>query len=909
MIGADRWREIDLVFAEALDLPPSGRKAFLDEACAGDPELRLAVERLLLADEASDTFLEQPASELLGLLPEVEAGERLGPYRLLRRLGAGGMGTVYLARREDEHYQQDVALKILRSGLQGTEAVHRFLAERQILARLEHPNIARLYDGGSTPDGRPYLVMELVEGLPVDEYCDRRQLTVDQRLDLFRRICSAVQYAHQNLLVHRDLKPGNILVTEAGEPKLLDFGIAKRLEPGSATKPDLTQAGSRMMTPSYASPEQVRGEAITTASDVYSLGVVLYGLLAGRIPYRVESGLIHEIEGAICEQEPERPSAALFRPGPPPAEEVARDRAARPRALRRRLQGDLDNIALMALRKEPARRYGSAAQLSRDLENHLQSLPVVARPDTLSYRARKFVRRHRVGVSAAAMVVLLVAAFIVSLIVQGRRIARERDKAQYSLSFLLDTFKDADPYHTKGEHLTADEILTRGAERVSRDLSGRPDVQAALMDAIGDVERALGRFDHAEPLLQRGLALRRVTFGPDSLEVAESLEHLGLLKRERSAVVEAERLLRQSLAIKQARLGDRSLDTATILNELGDLLANNGKAVEAEKLHREAARIATRAEGAVGPAVAESLLYLSQAKQQQGNLGAAERIARQALVVERGAVEKRDPRLLDVQSKVGLVLIYAGKYKEAEALLRSTLSAQRDVLGRQHPDVSTTLHSLGYVLHREGKWDAAEVINRDLLRTVQAQYGPSHRLVDETLINLGTDVDAQGRPAEGLRYYEQALEIRRQNYPHDSAQVAQALLLIAGAHRGLGHYPQAISFSGQALEILEKIKDPHVHFALRERGRDYMGAGRPAKGEPYLRRALELRRASLGRDHPDLATAKFTLADCLIDLGRYDEAEALLREARASLKKHAEGNFDRLGQISDIEDKLQLRRH
>ncbi len=909
MIGADRWREIDQVFAEALDRPLAERKAFLDEACAGDPELRLAVERLLLADEASDTFLEQPASELLGLIPkEVEAGERLGPYRLLRKLGAGGMGTVYLARREDEHYQQDVALKILRSGLQGTEAVHRFLAERQILARLEHPNIARLYDGGSTPDGRPYLVMELVEGLPVDEYCDRHQLTVDRRFDLFRRICGAVQYAHQNLIVHRDLKPGNILVTEAGEPKLLDFGIAKRLEPGSATKPELTRTGSRMMTPSYASPEQVRGEAITTASDVYSLGVLLYGLLAGCGPYRVESGLAHEIERAICEQEPERPSAALFRAGSPSAEEIARNRATRPQALRRRLLGDLDNIALMALRKEPARRYGSAAQLARDVENHLQSLPVVARPDTLSYRARKFVGRHRVGVSAAALVVLLVAGFIVSLIVQGRRIARERDKAQYSLSFLLDTFKDADPYHTKGEHLTADEILTTGAERVSRDLSGRPDVQAALMDAIGEVERGLGRYDRAEPLLERGLALRRATFGPESLEGAESLEHLGLLKRERSAFAEAERLLRQSLAIKEARLGDRNLETAKTLNELGDLLVNNGKAVEAERLHRDAGKIATRVEGAVGPTVAESLLYLSKAKLAQGNKVAAERIARQALVVESGVVGARDPRLLDLQSKVGSILIEAGKYKEAEILLRKTLSAQREILGQQHPDVSDTLHSLAYVLHREGSWDKAEAINRDLLRTLRAQFGPSHPLIDDTLINLGTNIDAQGRPSEALPYYLEALEIRRQKFPRDSAQMAQALLLTASAYRGLKEYPDAISYSGQALEILEKIQDPHVDFALREIGRDYLGLGRPAKAEPYLRRALELRRASLGRDHPDLATARFTLADCLVDLGRYDEAEALLREARASLKKHAEDNWDRLGQIEDIEEKLRRRR-
>ncbi len=907
MIGADRWREIDQVFAEALDRPRAERKPFLDQACAGDPELRQAVERLLLADEASDTFLERPASELLGLIPkEVEVGERLGPYRLLRKLGAGGMGTVYLARREDEHYQQDVALKILRSGLQGTEAVHRFLAERQILARLEHPNIARLYDGGSTPDGRPYLVMELVEGLPVDEYCDRHQLTVDRRLDLFRRICGAVQYAHQNLLVHRDLKPGNILVTEAGEPKLLDFGIAKRLEPGSATKPEQTRTGSRMMTPSYASPEQVRGEAITTASDVYSLGVLLYGLLAGRGPYRVESGLAHEIESAICAQEPERPSAALLRAGSPSAEEIARSRASRPQALRRRLLGDLDNVALMALRKEPARRYGSAAQLARDVENHLQSLPVVARPDTLSYRARKLVRRHRVGVSAAALVVLLVAGFIISLIVQGRRIARERDKAQYSLSFLLDTFKDADPYHTKGEHLTADEILTTGAERVSRDLSGRPDVQAALMDAIGEVERGLGRYDRAEPLLARGLALRRATFGPDSLEAAESLEHLGLLKQERSVFPEAEQLLRQSVAIKQAKLGNGSLETAKTLNELGDLLtASNGKAVEAETLHREALRIATRVEGAIGPTVAESLLYLSKAKLAQGSKVAADRLAQQALLVEGRAVGKRDPRLLELQSKVGSILTETGKYKEAETLLRRTLSAQREILGPRNPHVSDTIQSLAYVLHREGSWDKAEAMDRDLLRTIRTDFGLSHRLVDEILINLGTDLDAQGRTAEALPYYLEALEIRRQRFPRDSAQMAQAFLVTAGAYRGLKDYPEAISYAGQALEILKKIQDPHVDFALRELGRDYMGLGKPEKAELYLRQSLELRQESLSHDHPDLASSKIALADCLIELGRYGEAEILLREARESLEKHAEEHRFRLGELEFVESKLK----
>ncbi len=906
MIGADRWREIDLVFAEALDKPLAERAAFLDEACADDPELRLAVERLLTADEASDTFLERPASEMLGLVPEVEAGERLGPYRLLRRLGAGGMGTVYLARREDEHYQQDVALKILRSGLQGTEAVHRFLAERQILARLEHPNIARLYDGGSTPDGRPYLVMELVEGLPIDDYCDRHQLTVDQRLDLFRRVCSAVQHAHQNLLVHRDLKPGNILVTEAGEPKLLDFGIAKRLEPGSATKPDLTQTGSRVMTPSYASPEQVRGQAITTASDVYSLGVLLYELLAGRTPYRVENGLLHEIERAICEQEPERPSAALFRAVPPAADEIARARGTRPHSLGRRLQGDLDNVVLMALRKEPGRRYGSVAQLSRDVDNHLQSLPVLARPDTLSYRARKFVRRHRFGVSAAALVVLLLAGFIVSLIVQGRRIARERDKARYALSFVMGTFQDADPYHTKGERLTADEIMTQGAMRVSQDLSRQPDVQSALMDAIGEVERGLGRYDHAEPLLERGLALRIATFGPASLEVADSLEHLGLLKQARSAFGEAETLLRRAVAIRRLQQAGR-LETAKTLNELGALLVTRGKAGEAETLHREAWGIATQVEGGIGPTVAESLLLLAKAKKEQGNFAAAERVARDGLIVERKVLGARDPHLYHVQSEVGDVLIDAGKFKEAEALLRASLKAQREILGPDHPDVTETLGNLGTALYRQGRWSEAEEVDRQALEIVRTQFGPSHPLVGAILGDMAAAIDAQGRSEEAIRYQQEALEIRRRDLGPESPQVAQALLLLAGAHRRLKQYPQAIHSAQQGLEILERIRNPHVDSALRELGRDYLEAGKPAKAEPYLRRVFEMRSDQLAASHPDLGKAEITLAQCLVELGRTREAAELVRKAEPIVARLPTADGDQARDLAILKEQLRLR--
>ncbi|HEV7787052.1 MAG TPA: serine/threonine-protein kinase, partial [Thermoanaerobaculia bacterium] len=606
-MNAVRWNEVDRVFAAVLERPPVERPEVLDAACSGDPELQREVEQLLAADERIGSFLELPAGELLGLVPPGGDGGRVGPYRLLRRLGSGGMGTVYLARRDDEQYERLVAVKVLRWGLDTPEARLQFLAERQILARLEHPNIARLYDGGTTAEGQPYLVMELVDGLPVDRFCDLQRLTAERRLQLFRRICAAVQYAHQNLLVHRDLKPANILVTAEGEPKLLDFGIAKRLEKENRDDGDCL----RVMTLLYASPEQVQGSAITTASDVYSLGVLLYELLTGRLPYRLESGLgrtDREIAAAIAGQEPEPPSRALSHPWPGPLAEtmpeaIAAARGTNPRALARRLRGDLDQIVLRALHKDPQSRYASAALLAEDLESHLAHRPVAARPNTPPYLAGKLVRRNRMAAAAAALVVLLGVGLLVSFAVQQRRVARERDKARYTLSFLVDTFKQADPY-ARGARLTKEEILDEGAGRVARELNGQPDIQAELMDSIGEVALGLGRYDQAQPLLERALALRRRTFGPESLPVAVSLEHLGLLKQQRSERAAAEALLRQALALDRRLLGDRDLAVAKVLNELGDVVAGQVRYAGAEKLHQEALAIARAKEGPVGPTVA-----------------------------------------------------------------------------------------------------------------------------------------------------------------------------------------------------------------------------------------------------------------------------------------------------------------
>jgi len=887
---AERWREVDRLFAAALDWPPEERAASLEKACQGDPDLRAEVERLLSVDERLGNFLEQPAISPLTVAGESDDHGPLGPYRLLRRLGSGGSGTVYLARRDDEQYKRLVAIKILRSGLEGTEIYHRFLAERQILARLEHPNIARLYDGGGTPDGRPYLVMELVEGLPVDAYCDRHRLTVERRLELFRRICGAVQYAHQNLLVHRDIKPLNILVTEEGEPKLLDFGIAKQLGATAEQSGAETRTGLRMMTPSFASPEQVRGEAVTTASDVYSLGVLLYELLVGRSPYRLTTGLPHEIETAICGQEPERPSQALARaPGVEPevpAGEVAAARDIRVPALVRRLAGDLDNIVLKALRKEAPRRYASAAALSQDVENHLLNLPVAARPDTLVYRTRMFVRRHRAAVLAAAAVVALVVGFLVSLVLQGRQLARERDKANYALTFLVDTFQQADPFHTRGERLTARDILDRGAGRVSRELAGQPDVQAALMDAIGRVDLSLGRLDQAAPLLEGALAARRKALGPASLEVAQSLDHVAAVRFQRSDFKGSEQLLRQSLALKRGLPGDHAVEVARTLNQLGDTLAKTGAPKAAEPLHREALAAARRAEGREGPTVAASLIALASRLNEQADYPAAEAMLQQGLAMESRLLGDQNADVINHRQALTGLLINQGKFKEGEAEVRHMIEVERKIVG-EGPDLAELYNNLAVTLTGEGRFPEAEALYRRSLAIFRTAYGDSDYRVAETLGNLGGSLEGEKKFEEAVAAHQQALEIRQRLYGSKGPEVGHSLLHLAKAQRALGRPGEAATLAQQAVANLEAAfgpQHPYAAYAHMALGLALRDQGQAAAAEPHLRQGLVVLARSLPPAHPQTALNKLELAVCLTDLGRLDEAKALAKEALPRLQ-------------------------
>jgi serine/threonine protein kinase len=441
----ERWRLIEELFHAAVELPPNERGDFLASACGGDVSLRAEIEKLIDGDDRAGSFIETPPAldKTTIALPEPDAesitGLRLGAYEVTREIGRGGMGTVYLAARADEEFRKRVAIKLVTAGFDHESIIQRFRNERQILAGLDHPNIARLLDGGTTESGAPYFVMEYIEGQTIRDYCDSHRLSTIERLKLFRTVCSAVHFAHQNLIVHRDIKPANILVTADGTPKLLDFGVAKLLSP-IAQATDITEVTSRMMTPEYASPEQARGETITTASDVYSLGVLLYELLTGHRPYRVDSRSLIEIIEAICEQEPAKPSTVIGRTETSPGagrtevtltpEAVSDARDSEPHRLRRELEGDLDNIVLKAMRKEPQRRYASVEQFSEDIKRYFKGLPVIARRDTLSYRTSKFIARHKAGVAAAALLIIALLGGAVTTLWQAHVARQERDKAE-----------------------------------------------------------------------------------------------------------------------------------------------------------------------------------------------------------------------------------------------------------------------------------------------------------------------------------------------------------------------------------------------------------------------------------------------------------------------------------------------
>jgi eukaryotic-like serine/threonine-protein kinase len=769
----DRWQRIDELFQAALECEPERRAAFLEESCNGDESLREEVESLLAADRSGDfthSTAYQDGVRLLESRREL-AGRRIGPYRLIREIGYGGMGLVYLAARDDATFDKQVAVKLIPRGLDTEHVVERFRGERQILANLDHPNITRLLDGGTTDDGLPYLVMEYIAGEPIDRYCDARGLNLVERLKLFQAVCAAVQYAHQNLVIHRDIKPANVLVTADGVPRLLDFGIAKLLNPKPAREGDVaTMTGAAFLTPVYAAPEQMRGGVITTASDVYSLGVLLYELLTGHRPYGRALSSPAEVERAICEEEPRKPSLAVTK------HEEVNGRETTPERLRRTLQGDLDTIVLMALRKEPHRRYASADQFSEDISRHLKNLPVIARPDTRGYRLRKFVRRNRAGVVAATIVVFTLTGGLAATLWQAHVARQQRDlarveqaKADRIKAFLKDMLAFSSPDYTspnpkKNQDVKVAEVVDGAARRAEAELADQPEVLEEIQATIGGVYAAQGRLDQAEPILHAARERSLKLYGLYSHQTAEVSAELANVLLEQGHPAEADALFRQDIDIERWLLEHGRGSAANLAYALagygGMLDQRNDRA--AEGYLKEALKYSYEFKGKERTVVAMLYNDLSNEAGYRGDQDESERYLRASLDEYRRLPPGTYVEMATTLSNLGAVLIRKTKYDEAEPFVREGLELRRRVLGDSHTGTAGALFRLSDLLYWQGKYDEAEKAARESIEVYKrALSAPQDNvLFTNPLVELGSILDKVGRLREAEASLRQALEIR-----------------------------------------------------------------------------------------------------------------------------------------------------
>lgn len=916
-----RLQRLDALFEEVLTLPHSEREAFLEEACAGDDELRQRLEKLLSAHEAAGPFLEDPAvwldpllasnsgfeEELINEMGSSVEGMHVGPYQILRQIGHGGMGAVYLAEHREEQFQHQVALKLIRPGSSRDDLHRRFLNERQILAHLQHPNIARLLDAGVTETGQPYFAMEYVDGVPLDQYCDDHCLEVGQRLRFFCAVCEAVHYAHQNLVVHRDLKPSNILVTQAGEIKLLDFGIAKLLVPEESTlAPSLTRTGMWVMTPEYASPEQVRGETITTASDVYALGVILYELLTGHRPYQMTALSPSQIERVICETIPARPSTAVSQVEELPGsegttqaitpEEVGQARNTPVEKLRRRLSGDLDTIVLKALQKEPIRRYASVEQFMGDILRHLEGLPVLARPDTFAYRASKFVKRHRVGVGATGLMMAILIGGVVAVGWQARIASQERDrarlgeaKAEEVSAFLIDLFRVADPSEVLGDTITAREILDKGSAQVKEELAEQPAVQATMMDVMGQVYQGLGLYGEAAPLLEEALAIRRDLLKSASPEVAQSLSNVARLRYDTGDHPAAESLYRESLAIRRALYQEPHADLATTLHDLAGLLGEVGTHEEAEALYREALAMYRSVHGDQHPEVASALFGLATLLHTRGDFDGAEQLFREAVVIYQGLpTETPHPLAAASLQALGQLRSFRRDFEEAEPLLREALAMRRVLYGSEHPEVLQSMRSLAVLLHNNGDSQQAEPLFREALNKSRGVYLGDHVYVRSALQGLGGVLRALGHYEEAEPLLQEVVTMSYRKYGDHHAFILVGLLHWAECLYLMGHYDVAEMRYREALAMGNQLYgEEHSYIALSFRGlaRVFHIQGDYEAADSLYRQDVAMSQKLLRVDHRQVSQAKYHMANLLRDQGQYAAADSLYREALSTLRR------------------------
>ncbi len=840
----EQWLRIKEIVGAALEREPNERGVFLDQACAQDEYLRAEVESLLAAHGDAGGL-----SEHAWRIEPADAGgefKTVGPYRLVRELGVGGMGQVWLAEQTEPVHRR-VALKLIKAGIYDAAVVQRFQAERQSLALMDHPSIAKVFDAGATATGQPYFVMEYVDGLPVTDYCDQKKLGIRERLKLVLQICEGVQHAHQKAIIHRDLKPSNILVVEVDgkpTPRIIDFGLAKGTAPAVSGETLFTQVGAFLGTPGYMSPEQADPEVrdIDTRTDVYSLGVVLYELLTGFLPFDTtnwKKQRLDEVLKQLRETDPQRPSTKVST-NRDTSTARAEARSTEPRQLATSLRGDLDWITMKALEKDRSRRYGTPSDLAADVERYLGNRPVVARPASTGYRLRKYIRRNRVAVAVVSSALILLIAFAVAQALQLRRITRERDRADRITEFMTNMFKVSDPSEARGNSITVREILDKSSQEIDTGLARDPETKAQMLNVMGTVYQGLGLYSKAEVLLKQTVEIRGRLLGPENHDTLDSTARLAKTVQFEGRYAEAEKIERELLARYQRVLGPDHRTTLAAESSLAWTLEDEGHPAEAEQLCRMAVDGQRRSLGPDDRETLESMRRLSWILGSEGHYAEAEKIGRETLDRRKRVIGPESPQALLSMSELGVIYVQEERNDEAEPLLRQTLEIQNRILGPEHQSTLATEDALSVVLQHEKRYPEAEQISRESLAVEIRSLGPDHPNTLMTLGNLATILENEGHYPGSEKLHREVLARRRRALGPDHPDTALALYNIA--------------------DVLY-----HEH--------------RYAETATFFREAVDIQRRVLGAAHPDTLDSEAHLACVLARLNRKDEAISTLREA------------------------------
>lgn len=899
------WDRIEQLWDEVLELPRRDRSEFIARIEVSEPEVARHIRELMEALDDSEGFLEQPIQQSSTALfrkmnqEMQDSGEsngsrlidrQLGNYRIISKIADGGMSSVYLAERADGVYDQQVAIKLMRLGIETPEAEARFYTERQILASLNHPNIAQILDGGVYEDGTPYLVMEYIDGLPLDEYCRKHNLTIEERIRLFLIACDAVRYAHQNLVIHRDLKPNNIFVSQDGHIKLLDFGIAKMLEEQQSGDITRTSTNQHFLSVDFSAPEQVNNQKITTSTDLYSLGVTLYLLLTDCKPYKLTGASLSEIERVITSQTVTRPSKKVLQ------EADSEENSSPAKSHHKKLKGDLDNIVLKALEKESRHRYKSVGELTADLNNYLNNKPVSARRATKIYYLKKFIERNKALVAGTLFISALLIFSTFFSIRQANIAAEERDRAQQEATkseevagFLQDLFETGDPFGD-GEDVTLAEVINRGADRITEDLGDQPEVQAELMGVIGNVYHSLGNYTAATELLEQSVEIRERLYPSDHLEVARALNDLGSLLRDKGELDRAEAIQRRVLSIRREKLDDDSIALAETLNNLAAVFYDSDQYRQSLPFYEEALKIFRANYDEDHPHLAAVTNNLANVYYEFNDFDRAQELYRETLEMDRLLYGDEHPFVATSLNNLGRALTDIGNTGEADSVLTHAKNLRKKTLGDSHPYVAQSYYNLAILRNVEGNYSAADSFYTKALLIRREELGETHPRVATALNGLALMHQERGDLNLATSYFEEAIGILENHSGSQRITLANLKVNYANALRRKGDYTTSEQLLNDAIASLRNAYEnehPDIAYALKSLGRTRLAQTDPVGARDLFEETDAIIEKYFGElAHQKKADSKLALGESLMALHRFEESDSLFHHS-ISIKEEA----------------------